>query len=125
MHPFSPEWQPASTTPSDRDLEICVLDYDGIVRTFPLACHKDGPNWVDARANAAVEATLRAIREKDGRFQITESLPKVRRFSLKRSATYVLTPLNSNRIEIWDGKTATRYRKCTGVDPKPRPSEVI
>jgi hypothetical protein len=49
MHSFSAEWQPTSMAPSDRDLEICVLDYDGIVHTFPLACHKDGPNWVDAR----------------------------------------------------------------------------
>jgi hypothetical protein len=49
MHSFFAEWLPASTAPSDRDLEICVLDYDGIVYRFPFACHKDGLSWVDAR----------------------------------------------------------------------------
>jgi len=37
------------------NLEICVLDYDGIVHTFPLACHKDGPNWVDVRGKRHVD----------------------------------------------------------------------
>jgi hypothetical protein len=55
MHSFSTEWQPTSMAPSDRDLEISVLDYDGIVHTFPLACHKDGPNWVDARGKRHVD----------------------------------------------------------------------
>jgi hypothetical protein len=55
MHSFFTEWEPTSIAPSNRDLEICVLDYDGIVHTFPLACHKDGPNWVDARGNRHVD----------------------------------------------------------------------
>jgi hypothetical protein len=42
MHSFSTEWEPTSMAPSDRDLEICVLDYDGIVHTFPVACHRTG-----------------------------------------------------------------------------------
>ena len=55
MHSFSAEWQPTAIAPSDRDLEICVLDYDGIVHTFPLPCHKDGPDWVDARGGRHVD----------------------------------------------------------------------
>jgi hypothetical protein len=55
MHSFSAQWQPTSMAPSDRDLEICVLDYNGMVQTFPLACHKDGANWVDARGKRHVD----------------------------------------------------------------------
>jgi hypothetical protein len=55
MHSFCAEWQPTAIAPSDRDLEICVLDYDGIIHTFPLPCHKDGPNWVDARGRRHVD----------------------------------------------------------------------
>ena len=55
MHSFSAEWRPTSMAPSHRDLEICVLNFDGIVHTFPLACRKDGPNWVDARGKRHVD----------------------------------------------------------------------
>lgn len=55
MHAVSAEWHPASTAPSDRDLEICVLDCDGIVRAVPFPCHRDGSNWVDQRGNALAD----------------------------------------------------------------------
>ena len=47
MHPVSAEWQSASTAPSDEDLEICALDYDGIVHALSFPCRRDGSNWVD------------------------------------------------------------------------------
>lgn len=47
MHSVSAEWQSASTAPSDEDLEICTLNYDGMVRALPFPCRRDGANWVD------------------------------------------------------------------------------
>ena len=43
----SAEWQPTSIAPPDRDLEICALDFDGIVHTLPHPYHKEGTTWVD------------------------------------------------------------------------------
>jgi hypothetical protein len=34
--------------PSGRDLEVCVLDYDGIVHALMFPCHKHGTEWMDA-----------------------------------------------------------------------------
>ena len=48
MHSLPAEWLPVSTAPYDGDLEICVLDYDGIVHALVFPCHKDGAEWVDA-----------------------------------------------------------------------------
>lgn len=52
MRAASAGWQPASTAPSDGDLEICTLDFDGIVHAVPFPCHKDGASWVDSRGEA-------------------------------------------------------------------------
>jgi hypothetical protein len=50
MQLSSAEWLPASLAPSDQDLEVCVLDYDGIVHALGFPCNKDGTDWVDARS---------------------------------------------------------------------------
>ena len=42
------EWLSVSIAPSDGDLEICVIDYDGIVHALMYPCHKNGAEWVDA-----------------------------------------------------------------------------
>jgi hypothetical protein len=42
------EWLPVSVAPSDADLEVCVIDYDGIIHALVFPCHKDGTGWVDA-----------------------------------------------------------------------------
>jgi hypothetical protein len=55
MLAVSAEWRPASTAPSDRDLEICALDFDGIVHTVPFPCHRDGTNWLDCRGKALAD----------------------------------------------------------------------
>jgi hypothetical protein len=44
----SAEWLPASAAPSDEDLEVCVMDYDGIVHALAFPCHKDETGWFDA-----------------------------------------------------------------------------
>jgi hypothetical protein len=36
------------TTPANGDLEVCALDYDGIVHALVFPCRKDGAQWVDA-----------------------------------------------------------------------------
>jgi len=59
MHSASAEWRPTSIAPSDRDLEVCALDFDGIVHALPFPCHKDGANWVDrwGKAHSDVQPT--------------------------------------------------------------------
>lgn len=47
MHSLPAEWQPVSTAPSDGNLEICVLDFDGIVHALVFPCRKDGADWLD------------------------------------------------------------------------------
>jgi hypothetical protein len=44
----APEWQPISMTPPDGDLEVCVMDYDGIILALGYPCHKSGTDFVDA-----------------------------------------------------------------------------
>ncbi len=48
MHSLPVEWLPVSIAPSDRDLEVCILGYDGIVHALVVPCHQDGAQWVDA-----------------------------------------------------------------------------
>lgn len=47
MHLSSAEWLPVASAPSDRELEVCVLDYDGMVHALMFPCHRDGSEWVD------------------------------------------------------------------------------
>ena len=42
------EWLPVSSAPSDGDLEVCVIGYDGIVRALSYPCHRKGAEWVEA-----------------------------------------------------------------------------
>jgi hypothetical protein len=55
MHVLSAEWLPVSIAPSDGDLEVCVLDYDGIVHALMFPRHKDGAEWVDASNRKPVD----------------------------------------------------------------------
>jgi hypothetical protein len=48
MHSLLAEWLPVSIAPSDGDVEVCALDYDGIVHALVFPCRKDGAQWVDA-----------------------------------------------------------------------------
>ena len=46
---LSAEWLAVSTARSGaEELEVCVMDYDGIVLALPYPCHKNGNEWVDA-----------------------------------------------------------------------------
>ncbi|KWV59310.1 hypothetical protein AS156_32115 [Bradyrhizobium macuxiense] len=59
MHTLSAEWLPVSIAPSDRDLEVCVLDYDGMVHALVFPCHRQGAEWVDDanRTHADIQPT--------------------------------------------------------------------
>ena len=48
IHSLSREWLPVSIAPSVGDLEVCVMDYDGIVQALGYPCHKNGAEWVNA-----------------------------------------------------------------------------
>jgi hypothetical protein len=49
----SAEWLPVSMAP-DGDLEVCVLDYDGIVHRLMTPCHREGAAWVDSSSNRPI-----------------------------------------------------------------------
>lgn len=34
MHSSSAEWLPVASAPPDRELEVCILDYDGMVHAL-------------------------------------------------------------------------------------------
>jgi hypothetical protein len=48
-------WLPVSIAPPDRDLEVCALDYDGIVHALVFPCRIDGALWVDASNGKRVD----------------------------------------------------------------------
>lgn len=52
---MSAEWLPVSITPPEGDLEICVMDYDGIVIALGYPCHKSGAAWVDASSKKHID----------------------------------------------------------------------
>ena len=53
---LSAEWLPISVAPSNGgDLEICVMDYDGIVLALAYPCRKSGDEWVDASNKKQVD----------------------------------------------------------------------
>jgi hypothetical protein len=55
MRSLPAEWLPASVAPSDRDLEVCILGYDGIVHALVAPCHKEGVAWVDTSGQMRVD----------------------------------------------------------------------
>jgi hypothetical protein len=55
IHPLRTEWLPVSIAPSDADLEVCVMDYDGIVHALKFPCHQDKTGWVDASMKKRID----------------------------------------------------------------------
>jgi hypothetical protein len=48
------EWKPISSAPFDRDLELAVIDADG-VHALVFACRRTLRGWVKAKNNQQVE----------------------------------------------------------------------
>jgi len=54
VHRLPSKWLPISIAPSDRDLEICVIDKLG-VHALVFPCRRSGTEWVDASTKRRVE----------------------------------------------------------------------
>ena len=55
IQPLRAEWLPASTAPSDAELEVCVIDYDGIVHSLEFSCGKSGTGWIDTSTKKRID----------------------------------------------------------------------
>jgi hypothetical protein len=55
VHPLPAEWLPVLIAPSDSDLEVCVMDYEGIVHALAFPCHKDKTGWVNASTKKHID----------------------------------------------------------------------
>lgn len=48
------EWEPISTAPFDRDLELAVVDYDG-PHALVFPCRRILTGWMDAETTKRIE----------------------------------------------------------------------
>jgi hypothetical protein len=54
LHRLPEKWLPVSIAPANTDLEVCVIDKNGIhALIFPVC--KDGRKWVDARTKSLID----------------------------------------------------------------------
>ena len=55
IHSQPTEWLPILIAPSDAGLEVCVMDYDGIVHALKFPCQQDKTGWVDAATKKRID----------------------------------------------------------------------
>ena len=55
VHRLTDEWLPVALAPPDADLEVCVIDYDGIIHALAFACRKDKTDWFDASTKKRID----------------------------------------------------------------------
>jgi hypothetical protein len=48
------DWQPISTAPFDRDLELAVIGYDG-VHTLAFPCRRILGSWINAETKQRID----------------------------------------------------------------------
>jgi hypothetical protein len=48
------EWQPIATAPFDRDLELAVIDYDGL-HTLAFPCRRILGSWMNAEIKKRID----------------------------------------------------------------------
>jgi hypothetical protein len=49
------EWLPALFAPFDADLEVCVIDYEGISHALALPCRRDRNGWFDSSTKTRLD----------------------------------------------------------------------
>jgi hypothetical protein len=54
IHQLPRQWQPISTAPADRDLEVCVIDRKG-VHALVFPCRRNSGGWINPATNRRVE----------------------------------------------------------------------
>jgi hypothetical protein len=54
VHKLPDKWLPISIAPEDSDLEVCVIDKQG-VHALVFPCRKNGREWVDASTKRRVD----------------------------------------------------------------------
>ena len=55
VHSQPATWLSISIAPSNADLEVCVMDYEGIIHALAFPCHKGGDGWVDASMKKCID----------------------------------------------------------------------
>src|SRR5664280_416291 len=55
VHSWSAEWLSVSIAPFDADLEVCVMDYDGILHALVFPCRKNGTEWVNPATKGHID----------------------------------------------------------------------
>ena len=86
IHSLPAEWLPVSLAPSDADLEVCVMDYDGIIHALVFPCHKDKTGWVDASTKNASTSSRRIGANGPKRIKSKEAKMEKRIGSARHSA---------------------------------------
>jgi hypothetical protein len=54
VHRLPKQWLPVSIAPADSDLEVCVIDKQG-VHALIFPCRKSGTDWVDAMTKKRID----------------------------------------------------------------------
>jgi hypothetical protein len=118
VYPISGVWVAIDPRYPKATSEVCLA-----VKTFGIEAVSndfiaeliifDKDRKVDVRGVLQLETTIKSIKAADGGFRITETFGKgARWFGFKRKASYFLTVIDSQTIEIRDATTLTRYTKC-------------
>jgi len=55
IHPLPRKWLSVSIAPSDRDLEVCVIDKQGVVHALLFPCRKNGDAWFDPSTKKMID----------------------------------------------------------------------
>ena len=65
VHNLTMEWQPIATAPFDRDLELAVINYDG-VHALVFPCRRILGSWIDAETRERIDVRPTHWREWSG-----------------------------------------------------------
>ena len=118
VYPISGVWAAIDPRYPKATSEVCLA-----VKTFGIEAVAsdliaeliifDKDRKVDLRGSVQLETTIKSIKATDGGFRITETFGKGTRWlGFKGKASYFLTVIDPQTIEIRDAKTRIRYTRC-------------